>query len=202
MTNSLRYLIPGLVISLKKIMGCLTAALIAVGMIESIPHQQTILPVFLSITVICVFSHNLIGIFISKSYKKVVFSRDLVPIILFGSFTANIIPECESLNISIIPQILAAMGFSTLLSGVIVISLGYLKWGYIGRYLPLIVIEGFIAGAGLYLIEKSLFNLSGLSSLSIDFFNPVILLKVGVPIVCVGGIIFLEKQFQKYNIYF
>jgi len=200
MLSPLRWFIPGIVISLKKVMGCFTAALIAVSMINSVYHQEILFPVFLSITIVCVFSHNFIGAFTAESYKKIVFSRDLVPIILFGSFCSNIIPQCEALNISVVPQLLVAISLTTLFSGFLVISLGYFNLGYIGRYLPLIVIEGFIAGAGLYLIEKSILNLSGLSTFSTAFFNPIMLLKVGIPMACIGAIIMLEKRLTKYNI--
>lgn len=52
--------------------------------------------------------------------------------------------------------IIAAIGFSTVLTGVIFVLLGYFKLGYLIRFIPYPVIGGFLAGSGLLLVLGAL----------------------------------------------
>lgn len=142
-----------------------TALMYSGELSSQIPHALGF--IILGDAVLC-----LIGAVASSNPIAIAVEQD-APGAMLAVITAGIVARLSGATQQQFATVTVAIVTTTLLTGMLLLTLGYFKIGGIVRFLPYPVIGGFLAGSGWLLVQGGI-SIMANSSMSWDWFQPVV----------------------------
>jgi len=159
-----------IVVSVQVLVTVFAISFLSIDPIQS-DYKDVAFSVFLSISFICIFAGNILAVFGNKKQKSIVFVQLSLPLILLGFMAADIVPYISERGLAFIPTFLMTVIITSVLTGVLFFMIGQFNLAFLGRCIPYSVVEGFLGGYGIYMVQKSILKLSNVSNYSMALFH-------------------------------